>query len=334
MTEAVAVSWALVFVVTLALVYAFASGYQNAATLIGPIVSTGVLRPASAVAWVALFTALGGVSYGLQVAATLAFDLLAADPVPFPVLAVALVAALLWLGLMRAARLPASASHALIGGLVGAALAQGAAIALPGFAAIVAALLLAPVVAFGLSILLMIGLAWALRRARPSRVDRWIRPGQIVGCALTALGHGGNDAQKTVAMIWLAVVTASATGLTAGTLPTWVPAAAAMSLALGVAAGGSRLMLGGGEKITRLRPAEGWAAESASGLTLAAACAAGAPVSSTHVVTGALLGVHATRRDRRPGRQALATLVWASLLGAPSAAILASSLSILWVEFR
>lgn len=334
MADGVAIAWALVLVAALALIYGFVNGYQDAATLVATIVSTGVLRPSAAVVWTTLFTAVGGVTYGLQVAWTLAFGLVQPSGTAFALLGCALVGALLWLACARFAHVPSSASHALIGGLVGAALAQGAQVEAWGGLKVLVWVIVGPLLAFTLSVGLAIALAWSLRHVRPSRVDRWMRPGQLASCALTALGHGGNDAQKVVALIWLAITSAGAAGVTGSDLPTWVPYAAAASLALGCALGGVRLISGKGEKIARLRPADGWSAESAAGLTLAAACAAGAPVSSTHVIMAGVLGADAMRADRGLRRNIRGVIVWAWAVTAPAAGALAALASMVWTGAR
>lgn len=334
MAEGVAVAWALVGVATLALVYGFVNGYQNAATLVAPIVSTGVLRPASAVAWTSLLTAVGGVTYGLQVAWMLAFGLVQPGVSVFLLLIAALVGALIWLTFARVAHLPSSASHALMGGMIGATLAQGGTVEFWGALKVLAWVIVGPLLAFTLSVGLTIALAWSLRTVRPSRVDRWMRPGQLASCALTALGHGGNDAQKVVAVIWLAMTSAGAAGVTGSQLPTWVPYAAAASLAVGCALGGIRLISRKGEKIARLRPADGWSAESAAGLTLAVACAAGAPVSSTHVIMAGVLGADAMRADRSLRRNIRGVILWAWAVTAPASGMLAALASVFWAGAR
>ncbi|MFN3629467.1 MAG: anion permease, partial [Casimicrobiaceae bacterium] len=169
---------------------------------------------------------------------------------------------------------------------------------------------------------------------RPSRGDRWVRPGQLASCAFTALGHGGNDAQKVVAVIWLAITAAGVAGVNASTLPGWVPYGAAASLALGCALGGVRLISGKGEKIARLRPADGWSAESAAGLALAAACAVGTPVSSTHVIMAGVLGADAVRADRAFRRNIRGVILWAWAVTAPAAGMLAALASLLWSSAR
>jgi PiT family inorganic phosphate transporter len=288
---------ALVLLVALALSFDFLNGFHDAANSLATLVSTGVLKPRQAVLWAAFFNVAALFVFQMKVAATVGTGIVTVEVVDAPVIGAALTAAILWTLLTWYFGIPISASHALIGGLAGAALAKAgpAALLWSGAGQIVLFLFLSPVLGFMLGGLILLALAWLSRHQLPRRMDRLFRRLQLLSAALYSLGHGGNDAQKTIGVIWMLLIAA---GLSRGDadVPFWVVLFSHLAMGLGTLFGGWRIVRTMGQRLTRLTPLGGFCAESSGALTLFLATSLGVPVSTTHTITAAIVGVGATRR--------------------------------------
>jgi PiT family inorganic phosphate transporter len=310
----------LVLLIALALAFDFMNGFHDAANSIATIVSTRVLRPQWAVVWAAFFNFIAFLVFGVAVAATIGKGIIDPRAVDHYVVFGALVGAISWNVITWYYGIPSSSSHALIGGLAGAAIAKGGTsnLAAAGFLKTTAAIVLSPSLGFALGAMLMIAVAGVFSRAAPRRVDRWFRRLQFVSAALYSLGHGGNDAQKTMGIIAGALF---AGGLQPEfTIPFWVVLAAHAAIALGTLAGGWRIIHTMGSKITRLQPVGGFAAETAGAVSLFTATGLGVPVSTTHTITGAIIGVGSTRRLSAVRWGIAGQIVWAWILTIPMSA--------------
>jgi len=284
----------LIFV---ALAFDFLNGMNDAANSIATIVSTRVLRPQYAVAWAAFFNFVAFLFFGLHVAETVGRGIVEADVVNARVIFGALAGAIVWQIFTQRLGIPSSSSHALIGGLVGAGIAKA------GFSAVVwggvgktaAAIVMSPGVGCLLALLLMLMVSWLFVRFTPHGVDHIFRRAQFVSASLYALGHGGNDAQKTMGIIAVLLYSQGYLG-TSFYVPFWVVIACQIAMAFGTLAGGWRIVKTMGSKITRLTPMQGFCAETGGSITLFAATWLGIPVSTTHTITGSIVGVGAARK--------------------------------------
>jgi PiT family inorganic phosphate transporter len=287
----------IVFLVAVALLFDFMNGFHDAANSIATIVSTRVLRPQYAVIWASFFNFIAFLFFGLHVANTIGTGVIDSGIVDHYVIFGALIGAILWNVITWYYGIPSSSSHALIGGLGGAAVAKGGFHALlgSGFFKIGAAIVLSPLLGFVLAMLLMALIAHLLFRARPYQVDGWFRRLQFVSASLYSLGHGGNDAQKTMGIIAMLLF---ATGVSGPEfrVPLWVVLACQAAMALGTLFGGWRIVKTMGMKITKLRPVGGFCAETGGAITLFLATELGVPVSTTHTITGAIIGVGAVNK--------------------------------------
>ena len=316
----------LVFLVVLALAFDFMNGFHDAANSIATIVSTGVLRPQFAVAWAAFFNFIAFLFFGLHVASTIGKGVIEPAIVDHIVVFGALVGAILWNIITWYYGIPSSSSHALIGGLAGAAVAKGGVDALisSGFGKIVAAIVLSPLLGFVLGIILMIVVAWIFRWFTPHKVDRWFRRLQLVSASLYSLGHGGNDAQKTMGIIWMLLLAAGS--LKGGEpLPFWVVIACQAAMGLGTLFGGWRIVKTMGQKITKLKPVGGFCAETGGAITLFLATGLGVPVSTTHTITGAIVGVGSSHKLSAVRWGVAGGIVWAWVLTIPASALIAAA---------
>jgi PiT family inorganic phosphate transporter len=285
------------FLVAVALAFDFLNGLHDAANSIAIIVSTRVLKPRSAVAWAAFFNFVAFLFFGLHVAKTIGAGIIGVDLVTDRLIFAALVGAIAWNIITWIAGIPSSSSHALVGGLVGAGLAKAGlkAIVWAGVGKTAAGVVVSPAVGFLLAVLLVVAVSWLFRRARPAAVDRLFRWLQFVSASLQSLGHGGNDAQKTMGIIAvLLYVHAGRHG--DFNVPLWVVLACQAAMALGTLMGGWRIVHTVGSKITRLSPVQGFCAQTGGAISLFAATYLGVPVSTTHTITGAVIGVGAVRR--------------------------------------
>jgi PiT family inorganic phosphate transporter len=314
----------LIFLVVLALAFDFMNGFHDAANSIATVVSTGVLKPYQAVVWAAIFNVAAVAVFELKVAATVGKGIVDPSVVDHVVIFGALVGALAWNLLTWWYGIPSSSSHALIGGMVGATLAKAGPGALigSGILKVAAFIVISPLLGMLLGGLLMVLTAWVLRRAVPRHVDLWFRRLQLVSSALYSLGHGSNDAQKTMGIIWLLLIAAGVT--TQDHLPGWVVISCYLALGFGTLFGGWRIVKTMGQKITKLKPVGGFCAETGGAMTLFIASSAGIPVSTTHTITGAIVGV-GTAQSPSAVRWGLAgSIVWAWVLTIPACAIISA----------
>ena len=287
----------VVFLVLVALAFDFMNGFHDAANSIATVVSTRVMRPHWAVIWAAFFNFVALLVFGLAVAATIGKGIVDPKIVDHYVVFGALVGAIAWDAITWYYGIPSSSSHALIGGVAGAAVAKGGVgtLVASGFVKIGLAIVLSPLLGLTLGALLMIAVSWLLRRATPSRIDRWFRRLQLISAALYSLGHGGNDAQKTMGIIWMLLIAA---GLSASqdSLPFWVVVLCYGVIALGTLFGGWRIVKTMGQRITPLKPVGGCCAETSGAVMLFVATGLGVPVSTTHTITGSIIGVGSVRK--------------------------------------
>ena len=315
----------LVFLVALAIAFDFMNGLHDAANSIATVVSTGVLRPHHAVAFAALFNFVAIFVFHLKVAATVGKGIVDPAIIDHYVVFGALVGAISWNGITWFFGLPSSSSHALIGGLIGAAVAK------VGFSSLVAAgisktvlfIFLSPLMGFVFGGLLLVLVAWIFRRMAPSRIDRWFRRLQLVSAAAYSLGHGGNDAQKTIGIIWVLLIAANVPGAKEQ-VPAWVIVSCYIAIGLGTFFGGWRIVKTMGQKITKLRPVHGFCAETGGAIMLFLATGMGIPVSTTHTITGAIVGVGSTRKISAVRWGVAGNIVWAWIFTIPAAAFIAA----------
>jgi PiT family inorganic phosphate transporter len=315
----------IVMLVLLALAFDFMNGFHDAANSIATIVSTGVLKPQHAVAWAAFFNVVAVFIFQLKVAATIGKGTIDPSIVDHYVIFGALVGAIAWNIITWYYGIPSSSSHALIGGLVGAALAKAGTGSLiwSGVGKTVLFIFIAPTLGFLLGSLIMIGVAWLCNRTTPRKVDKLFRRLQLVSASLYSLGHGGNDAQKTIGIIWMLLI-AAGTLDKGDSVPTWVIASCYLAMGLGTMFGGWRIVKTMGQKITKLRPVGGFAAETGGAITLFMSTGLGIPVSTTHTITGAIVGVGSTRGTRNVRWGVAGSIVWAWVLTIPATALIAA----------
>jgi PiT family inorganic phosphate transporter len=311
--------------VLLALAFGFMNGFHDAANAIAAVVSTGALKPQYAVAWAAVFNFVAILIFPLAVAATVGRGIIEPLVVDHLVIMGALAGALVWSLITWYHGIPSSSSHNLIGGLIGAAVAKagGGALITSGVMKIVLFIFVSPVLGFLLGALLMVAAARLLRRAAPRRADRWLRRLQLASAALYSLGHGGNDAQKTIGILWMLLIAAGLSG-TQESVPPWVVVACYAAIALGTLFGGWRIVKTMGQKITKLKPVGGFCVESSGALTLFIANGLGLPVSTTHTIAGAIVGVGAARQFNAVRWGVAGGLVWAWVLTIPASAFIAA----------
>ncbi len=318
----------LVVLVLLALAFDFMNGFHDAANSIATIVSTRVLRPQLAVAWAAFFNFIAFLFFGLSVANTIGKGVIDPAIVDQQVIFGTLIGAITWNVVTWWYGLPSSSSHALIGALAGAAVAKGGVKALvgSGFLKISLAIVLSPALGFALGILLMTAVAWLFFRTPPNRVDRWFRRMQLVSASLYSLGHGGNDAQKTMGIIALILVGhgSLAPDFKSTDIPMWVVLSCQAAIALGTLFGGWRIVKTMGQRITKLKPVGGFCAETGGAITLFLATSLGIPVSTTHTITGAIVGVGSVRRTAAVRWGIAGSIVWAWILTIPCSALIAA----------
>ena len=315
----------IVFLVIMALVFDFMNGFHDAANSIATIVSTGAMKPQYAIIWAAFFNFIAFVFFGLSVAATVGKGIVLPAIVDHHVILGALVGATTWNIITWYYGIPSSSSHALIGGLSGAAVAKGGVSTLipSGFLKTAAAIIISPLVGFIIGVTLMIVVAWICRRATPRRVDRWFNKLQFVSAALYSLGHGSNDAQKTMGIIWMLLLAAHV--LAPGeALPFWVVISCQSAMGLGTLFGGWRIVKTMGMRITKLRPQGGFCASASGAATLFMATGLGVPVSTTHTITGSIVGVGAARKFNAVRWGVAGGIVWAWILTIPCSAFIAA----------
>jgi len=315
----------VIALVAVALAFDFMNGFHDAANSIATVVSTHVLKPYQAVVLAAFFNFAAFFVFHLSVAATIGKGIVDQGIVDQYVVFGALIGAIAWNLITWWYGIPSSSSHALIGGLVGAAVAKagtGALIA-PGLLKTIAFIFVAPVLGMVFGALLMLAVAWIFVRTTPSRVDRWFRRLQLVSASLYSLGHGGNDAQKTAGVIWMLLIASGYLGAK-DPLPAWVLVSCYVMIGLGTAFGGWRIVKTMGQRITKLRPVGGFCAETGGAAMLVLATNLGIPVSTTHTITGAIVGV-GTAQNVSAVRWGIAgDLLWAWVLTIPCSAFMAA----------
>ena len=315
----------LIGLIAIALLFDFLNGLHDAANSIATIVSTRVLRPKYAVIWAAFFNFIAFMFFGLHVANTVGTGIVSAGVVDARVIFGALMGAITWNVVTWWAGIPSSSSHALIGGLVGAAVTKAGSVAIvwTGLTKTAAAIVLSPMTGFFLALMLVLLVSWLFVRANPRSVDGIFRYLQFVSASLYSLGHGGNDAQKTMGII---AVLLFSTGHLGGEfhVPFWVVISCQFFMGLGTLMGGWRIVHTMGSKITRLTPMQGCCAETGGAITLFAATYLGIPVSTTHTITGAIIGVGAARKVSAVRWNVASNIVVAWIVTLPAAAIIAS----------
>jgi PiT family inorganic phosphate transporter len=318
--------WVVVMLVILALLFDFMNGFHDAANSIATVVSTGVLKPGQAVAFAAFFNVAAIFVFQLKVAATVGKGIVEPGIVDQYVVFGALVGAIAWNVVTWWYGIPSSSSHALIGGIVGATLAKAGLGPLIGSGVLktVAFIFVSPALGFLFGSLLMVGVAWVCRRASPMRVDNVFRRLQLVSAGLYSLGHGGNDAQKTIGIIWLLLIAAGITSQADKMPPAWVIWSCYIAIGLGTLFGGWRIVKTMGQRITKLKPVGGFCAETGGAMTLFLATGLGVPVSTTHTITGAIFGVGSVRNASAVRWGLAGHIVMAWIFTIPATALIAA----------
>jgi inorganic phosphate transporter, PiT family len=316
----------VVFIVLVALIFDFINGFHDAANSIATVVSTRVLTPLQAVVWAAFFNFVAAFGFGVQVATTVGKGVVQPNVVDHWVILAGLVGAIVWDLVTWYWGIPTSSSHALIGGFAGAAVVKA------GFGSLVAAglikigvfMIMAPVIGMAIGFMLMLATIWTFRNATPGRVDKIFRRGQLVSAAAYSLGHGTNDAQKTMGIIAVLLFSMGYLG-PEFYVPMWVILAAHAAIALGTLSGGWRIVKTMGMRITKLRPFGGFCAESSGALMLVGTAMLGIPVSTTHTITGSIMGVGAIQRFSAVRWGVAGRIVWAWILTIPASAVIAAA---------
>ena len=318
--------WVVALLVFLAIAFDFMNGFHDAANSIATVVSTGVLKPAQAVIFAAAFNLIAIFIFKLSVAATVGKGIVQPGIVDTHVVFGALAGAITWNLVTWYYGIPSSSSHALIGGIVGAVIAKAGAQALVsgGILKTVAFIFISPLLGFLLGSLMMVLVAQVCRRATPSKVDRWFRRLQLVSAGGYSLGHGGNDAQKTIGIIWMLLIATGYASASDSSPPTWTIVSCYLAIAAGTMFGGWRIVKTMGQKITKLKPVGGFCAETGGALTLFLATGLGIPVSTTHTITGAIVGVGSAQRASAVRWGVAGNIVWAWIFTIPASAFVAA----------
>src|SRR2546423_5874360 len=313
-------------VVALTLVFEFSNGWHDAANSIATVVSTRVLTPFRAVAWAAFWNFVAAFLFGTAVAKTIGKGMVRIEMVDEKVLLAGLLGAITWNTITLILGLPTSSSHALMGGYGGAAIAHSGfkALILVGWTKPVLFIFLSPVIGFFLAMAVTVITSWMVRRQRPLKVDRWFRRLQLISAAAYSLGHGTNDAQKGMGIITTALVAGGL--MKTYDVPYWVILCCHLAMGGGTMAGGWRIIKTMGQRITKLTPFGGLSAEAAGGLTLVANAVFGIPVSTTHTITGAIVGVGATRRLTAVRWGITRRILWAWMMTIPGAAAIGAGI--------
>jgi len=317
-------------IITLALAFDFVNGFHDAANSIATIVSTRVLKPHYAVAWAAFFNFVAFLIFPLGVAATIGKGVVISQYVTIPIITAGLVGAIVWDLITWWGGLPTSSSHALVGGFAGAAVAASGfqALLMGGLLTIGAWILVAPLLGLVIGFTIMVATYWIFRRSSPLRVGALFRRLQLVSAAAYSLGHGGNDAQKTMGIIFAVLLSIGMMG-SKDEIPFWTVIGCHLAMALGTMAGGWRIVKTMGQRICHLQPVHGFSAETGGAICLYLATWLHIPVSTTHTITGAIVGVGSTRGARAVRWGMAGRVVWAWILTIPAAAIIAAGT--LWV---
>lgn len=318
--------WVVILLVLLAVVFDFMNGFHDAANSIATVVSTGVLKPGQAVLFAATFNFVAIFVFHFGVAATIGKGLALPGVVDVHVVFGALIGAISWNFITWYYGIPSSSSHALIGGIVGAVMFKAGASALV-FSSVmktVVFIFVSPLMGFLLGSLMLIAVSWTFRRSTPSRVDRWFRSLQLVSAGAYSLGHGGNDAQKTIGIVWMLLIATGYTAVSDESPPTWVVLTCYSAISMGTLLGGWRIVKTMGQRLTKLKPVHGFCAETGGAITLFTAAIFGIPVSTTHTITGAIVGVGATQRASAVRWGVAGNIIWAWILTIPASAVVAA----------
>jgi inorganic phosphate transporter, PiT family len=319
--------YALGLLVVLALLFDFMNGFHDAANAIATVVSTGVLKPQTAVAMAAVFNFVAiFIFHQLTVATTVGKGTIDPSVVDQYVVFGALMGAIVWNFVTWYYGIPSSSSHALIGGLVGAAVAKSGTGALisAGLIKTIVFIVLSPLLGFVFGSIIMLLVSWIFVRSTPRKVDKWFRRLQLASAASYSLGHGGNDAQKTIGIIWMLLITAGYSSATDKVPPLWVIISCYTAISLGTLFGGWRIVKTMGQKITKLKPVGGFCAETGGAITLFTATALGVPVSTTHTITGAIVGVGSAQKMSAVRWGVAGNIVWAWIFTIPASAFVAA----------
>jgi PiT family inorganic phosphate transporter len=318
--------WVVALLVVLAIAFDFMNGFHDAANSIATVVSTGVLKPSQAVVFAAFFNVVAIFVFHLSVAATVGKGIVHPGVVDTHVVFGALVGAITWNFITWYYGIPSSSSHALIGGIVGAVIAKAGAGSLiaTGIMKTVAFIFVSPLLGFFLGSMMMVLVFWVFRRTRPARLDKWFRRMQLVSAGAYSLGHGGNDAQKTIGIIWMLLIATGYSSTGDKVPPSWVIVSCYLAIGAGTMFGGWRIVKTMGQRITKLKPVGGFCAETGGALTLFLATALGIPVSTTHTITGAIVGVGSVQRASAVRWGIAGNIVWAWILTIPSSAFVAA----------
>jgi PiT family inorganic phosphate transporter len=318
--------YTLAFLIVLALLFDFMNGFHDAANAIATVVSTGVLKPYQAVALAAFFNFIAIAVFQLKVATTVGKGIVDPAIIDHYVVFGALVGAISWNLLTWYYGIPSSSSHSLIGGLIGAAVAKSGfdSLIASGLLKTISFIVLSPSLGFLLGSLMMLLVSWLFVRSHPQRVDKWFRRMQLVSASMYSLGHGGNDAQKTMGIIWMLLIAAGAVAASDALPPTWVIFSCYLAIGLGTLFGGWRIVKTMGQKITKLKPVGGFCAETGGAMTLFLATGIGVPVSTTHTITGAIVGVGSARKMSAVRWGVAGNIVWAWFFTIPASAVMAA----------
>ena len=318
--------WVVAMLVALALLFDFMNGFHDAANSIATVVSTGVLKPQHAVAFAAFFNVLAIGIFQLKVAATIGKGIVEPGIVDQHVVFGALIGAIAWNVITWWYGIPSSSSHALIGGIVGATIAKAGSgpLVASGLVKTVAFIFVSPLMGYLLGSLMMVAVAWVFKRASPLRVDNLFRRAQLVSAGLYSLGHGGNDAQKTIGIIWLLLISSGYAAASDKMPPVWVIWSCYLAIGLGTLFGGWRIVTTMGPRITKLKPVGGFCAETGGAATLFIATGLGIPVSTTHTITGAIFGVGSVRNASAVRWGLAGNIVLAWIFTIPATAFIAA----------
>jgi PiT family inorganic phosphate transporter len=315
----------IVTIITVALVFDYINGFHDAANSIATVVSTRVLSPLQAVAWAAFFNFAAAIGFGTGVAKTVGSGMVDLSVVTYAVILTGLLGAITWNLITWYFGLPTSSSHALFGGYAGAAVAKAGfrAVIVSGWTKTLIFIVIAPLIGLVVGLIVMTAIYWTFHDTPPARVDRWFRRVQLVSAAAYSLMHGANDAQKTMGIITGALMTGGF--LSKFEVPFWVEFLSYTAIALGTLSGGWRIIRTMGTKITKLTPAGGVAAETGAAVAIYTATALGVGISTTHTITGAIVGVGATRRLSAVRWGIAGQIVWAWILTIPASAFIGAT---------
>ena len=315
----------IVMLVVIALAFDFMNGFHDAANSIATVVSTGVLKPYQAVMWAAFFNFVAIMIFHLKVASTVGKGIVDPAVVDSHLIFGALIGAISWNVITWYYGLPSSSSHALIGGLVGSTMAKAGTgpLLAPGIIKTASFIVVAPLLGMLLSGIIIVALSWICRRRTQRQTDRWFRKLQLVSSAMYSIGHGSNDAQKTMGIIWLLLISANLTS--PDHLPNWVVISCYVTIAFGTLFGGWRIVKTMGQRITKLKPIGGFAAESGGAISLFMATYFGIPVSTTHTITGSIIGVGSAQRVRAVRWGVAGNIIAAWVVTIPASALIAAA---------